>query len=46
MSEERFAIELDNITREYRTDNALRTEKLETFLIEEAISAGVVKVHK
>jgi hypothetical protein len=42
----RFATEFNNITMKFREDNELRTEQLETFLIEEAIQAGVVKMHK
>ena len=45
-SEMRFATEFNNITMECRDNNELRTERIETFLIEEAIQAGVVKMHK
>jgi hypothetical protein len=45
-SEGRFATEFNKITRDYKDDNELRTERLETFLIDEAIQAGVVKIRK
>lgn len=45
-NEERFATEFKKITRAYEDENALRTERVETFLVEEAIRAGVVKICK
>jgi hypothetical protein len=36
----------NEITEGFRDDNEARTEKLESFLIEEAIKAGVVKVQR
>ena len=45
-SERRFATEFKKITRDYKDDNELRTALLETFLIDEAIQAGVVKIRK
>jgi hypothetical protein len=44
-SEERFATKLNQITAEFKEDNELRTEKLEAFMIDEGIQAGVIKVH-
>jgi hypothetical protein len=36
-SEGSFATEFNHITTKYRDDNELRTEKIKTFLIEQAI---------
>jgi hypothetical protein len=45
-NERSFATEFNRITTKYREENELRTEKIETFLIEQAIKAGVVIARK
>jgi hypothetical protein len=41
-STEKFATRFQQITEEFRHDNERRTERVEEFLVEEAIEAGVV----
>jgi Asp-tRNA(Asn)/Glu-tRNA(Gln) amidotransferase C subunit len=45
-SEETFATEFNRITEQFKDNNDLRTEKIETFLINEAMLAGVVRKHE
>jgi hypothetical protein len=40
-----FTLNFDAITAKYRTDNNLRTSKIDDFLIAEALKAGVLKTH-
>ena len=42
-STEPFATRFKEITDEFRDDNERKTERVEEFLLEEAIAAGVVK---
>ncbi len=42
-STEQFATRFQQITEEFRNDNERKTERVEEFLLEEAIEAGVVK---
>ena len=43
-STDQFADNFNEITQTYKDDNELRTQKVEEFLVDEAIKAGVVKV--
>jgi hypothetical protein len=42
-STDQFADKFNEITQAYKDDNELRTQKVEEFLVDEAINAGVVK---
>ena len=42
-STDQFAAKFSAISDEYHDDNETRTKRVEEFLIEEAIAAGVVK---
>ena len=42
-STDQFAAKLNEITEKFHGDNETRTERVEKFLIEEAMTAGVVK---
>jgi hypothetical protein len=42
-STDHFATKFDEITSTHTDDNELRTQRIEEFLIEEAIIAGVVQ---
>ena len=43
ISTDQFAAKLNDITEKFHGDNETRTERVEKFLIEEAMAAGVVK---
>jgi hypothetical protein len=42
-STDKFAAKLNEISDQYHDDNEKRTERVEEFLIDEAMKAGVVK---
>jgi hypothetical protein len=42
-STDQFAAKFNDITEKFHGDNETRTERVEKFLIEEAMAAGVVK---
>jgi hypothetical protein len=42
-STDQFAAKLNEITEKFHGENETRTERVEKFLIEEAMAAGVVK---
>ena len=42
-STDQFAAKLNEITEKFHGENETRTERVENFLIEEAMAAGVVK---